>query len=215
MRATLAVVAAGLLGACSSGRVDTPETVDLESQLAQGVATYAYEGGNVAITGRRWNQPRGERVDLGIVDATGHAALDPDDVLWIDALSFALPDVIVWPGNVPLQLTQIKVDLIEPVGAIPDVDAADEGSLAISLPVRLRLSWAVRTASGEIVRLAPQELAPLSMLARFEQNQVGHVVGHLQLSAKGEIWRWAALLYLEDPIVHVDMTDHPRAPAVE
>jgi hypothetical protein len=217
MRATLALVAAGLLGACASGTAPSPEHADVVARLHEGVGLHASEGGTLAVTARRrvaGNEHSG-RALLAVADTTGTFRFDPDELLWLEDLEVKLDDMVVWPGSVPMTLTDVTLTLVTPTPALPLYGSEESGTVTFTTPVDLRLTWAVLTDSGALAPLAPQRLGPFDLSATVEVNELGLVVGHLTVTAPGEVWSWADVLFLEKPELQVDFTDHPRAPRVE
>lgn len=219
MRATLALLVATLAVACApedrDSRIGVPTLVE---RLERGIDLYAYEGGAVVIEGRyeAGSIQKGGVAVIPILAAEGRIQLDPDGLMWLEALEIELADVVVTPNTVPIHLTGLKVTMVERVGALPRWTGFDLGRIELHGEATVELDWAIDGANGVIAPLLPARLGPLELVVALRRAEAGAlVVGQVSLVGEGVLWSWADLLYLKDAAAGFDVTDHRPVGPVE
>ena len=135
-------------------------------------------------------------VDLRIETGEVVATADASGAITLERFSINIAPIDI-PREVfdrDAQITNVRVELVEPVTMTAAWTSDDEAHATASLDLRLR--WAI-TLDGSTLSLGEPELPPVGIeLALGGDGELVHA--ELRAHAPGEVWGWAGIIRFED-----------------
>jgi hypothetical protein len=213
-----AVVLAALFG-CAQGEAPAPAPAQLGERLAAGPTLWFDTYASFATLGVRYGDDV-QHVQLLLAGGSMDLALDDGDLV-IATLDLPIAEIVTmpvraaFPGAPRVELTDVRLELAEPVAAAASwggIEPGETPDVEMAAELAVDLHWSLVAENGHVVPLGTQRLAPIPARLFVTFGVDGHLVADLLAVHPGVFWSWAGLIDFTELRVELDAVDYFLGP---